>query len=168
MIRLATVPEGQATGRAASEDNADAWDADERDALGHVVHTLDLFALCGEVTANDQDIGHATVSVDGKTLDLLAVRAKTHDQCHKYTQTQFTPNTRRQVLLVTRDRDNLPRKRRSGSILQTSTPKLGDERKYTDPASAIIHVDYQGLIAAFIDAATAEELSQKVRAHVGA
>jgi hypothetical protein len=165
---LASVPESQATGRAGSEDNADSWDADERGALDHLVHTLDLFALCGEVTATDQDIGHATVSVGGKTLDLLAVRGKTHEHCHKYAQTQFTPNTRRQALLVTRDHDNLPRKRRSGSILQTSTPKLGDERKYTDPESAIIHVDYQGLIAAFNDAATVDELSQRVSSHVGA
>jgi hypothetical protein len=167
VIRLATVSEGQDTGRAVSEDNADLWDADEGSALSHVVHTLDLLSLCGGVTANDQDTGHATVSVGGKTLDLLAVRGKTHDQCHRHAQTQFTPNTRRQALLVTRDRDNLPRKRRSGSILQTSAPKLGDERKITDPESAIIHVDYQGLLAAFVDAATVEEFSQKVGAHVG-
>jgi hypothetical protein len=133
-----------------------------------VVNTLDLFGVCGGVTAGDQDAGHATVSIGGKTLDLLAVRGKTHDQCHKSAQTQFTPNTRRQAILVTRDRDNLPRRRRSGSILQTSEPKVGDERKITDPESAIIHVDYQGLIAAFINATTFEELSQKVGAHVGA
>jgi hypothetical protein len=168
VIKLATAREGQASGRTASEDDADAWDADERGALGHVVNTLDLFGLCGGVTADDQNAGHATVSLGGKTLDLLAVRGKTHDQCHKYAQTQFTPNTRRQAILVTRDRENLPRRRRSGSILQTSEPKLGDERKITDPESAIIHVDYQGLIAAFISATTVEELSQKVVAHVGA
>jgi len=167
-IKLATARDGQAGGRAASEDDADAWDTDERGALGHVVNTLDLFGVCGGVTADDKEAGHATVSVGGKTLDLLAVRGKTHDQCHKHAQTQFTPNTRRQAILVTRDRDNLPRKRRSGSILQTSEPKLGDERKITDPESAIVHVDYQGLIAAFIDATTVEELSQKVGAHVGA
>ncbi|MBR1124553.1 hypothetical protein JQ628_23720 [Bradyrhizobium lablabi] len=167
VIRLATVHEGQATGRAAPQD-ADEWDADERGALDHVVHTLDLFGVCGGVTANDQDAGHATVSVGGKTLDLLAVRGKTHEQCHKYAQAQFTPNARRQAILVTRDRDNLPRRRRSGNILQTSTPKLGDERKITDPESAIIHVDYQGLIAAFNDAATVQEFSQQVGAHVGA
>jgi hypothetical protein len=168
VIRLATARDGQASGRVASEDGADAWDADERGAIGHVVNTLDLFGVCGGVTVGDQDAGHATVSIDGKTLDLLAVRGRTHDLCHKYAQTQFTPNTRRQAILVTRDRDNLPRKRRSGSILQTSAPKLGEERKITDPESAIIHVDYQGLIAAFNDAATVEELSQKVGAHVGA
>ncbi|XUJ36023.1 hypothetical protein ACQ5SK_12655 [Bradyrhizobium japonicum] len=143
-------------------------DTDERSALGHVVNTLDLFGVCGGVTADDQNAGHATVSLGGKTLDLLAVRGKTHDHCHKYAQIQFTPNTRRQAILVTRDRENLPRRRRSGSILQTSEPKLGDERKITDPESAIIHVDYQGLIAAFINATTVEELSQKVAAHVGA
>jgi len=168
VIKLATAREGQASGRTASEDDADAWDADERGALGHVVNTLDLFGLCSGVTADDQNAGHATVSLCGKTLDLLAVRGKTHDQCHKYAQTKFTPNTRRQAILVTRDRENLPRRRRSGSILQTSEPKLGDERKITDPESAIIHVDYQGLIAAFISATTVEELSQKVLAHVGA
>lgn len=166
--KLATARDGQASSRAASEDDADAWDADERGALSHVVNTLDLFGVCGGVTAGNPDAGHATVSIGGKTLDLLAVRGKTHDQCHKYAQTQFTPNTRRQAILVTRDRDNLPRKRRSGSILQTTAPKLGDERKITDPESAIIHVDYQGLIAAFNDATTVEELSQKVAAHVGA
>ena len=168
VIKLATARDGQASGRAASEDDADAWDTDERGALGHVVNTLDLFGVCGGITASDQDAGHATVSLGGKILDLLAVRGKTHDQCHKSAQTQFTPNTRRQAILVTRDRDNLPRNRRSGSILQTSAPKLGEERKITDPESAIIHVDYQGLIAAFIDATTVEELSQKVGAHVGA
>ena len=168
VIKLATAREGQASGRAVSDDDADAWDADERGALRHVVNTLDLFGLCGGVTADDQNAGHATVSLGGKTLDLLAVRGKTHDQCHKHAQTQFTPNARRQAILVTRDRDNLPRRRRSGTILQTSTPRLGDERKITDPESAIIHVDYQGLIAAFNDAATVEELTHKVGAHVGA
>ncbi|MCK1619157.1 hypothetical protein IVA96_21715 [Bradyrhizobium sp. 159] len=168
VIRLATARDGQTSGRGATEDDADAWDADERDALGHVVHTLDLLAMCGEAAASDQDTGHATVSVGGKTLDLLAVRGKTHDQCHKYAKAKFTPNTRRHTILVTRDRDNSPRKRRAGSILQTTSPKLGEERKITDPESAIIHVDYQGLIAAFIDAATVEEFSQKVAAHVGA
>ncbi|MCA1416021.1 hypothetical protein I6F30_33585 [Bradyrhizobium sp. NBAIM20] len=168
IIRLATARDGQANGRAATEGDADAWDADERGALGHVVNTLDLFGMCGGVTADAQNAGHATVSIGGKTLDLLAVRGKTHDQCHKYAQTQFTPNARRQALLITRDRDNLPRKRRSGSILQTSEPKLGDERKITEPESAIIHVDYQGLIAAFVNATTVDELSQEVGAHVGA
>lgn len=168
VIRLATARDGQTSGRGAAEVDADAWDADERDALGHVVHTLDLLAMSGGAAASDQDVGHATVSVGGKTLDLLAVRGKTHDQCHKYAKAKFTPNTRRQTILVTRDRDNSPRKRRAGSILQTTAPKLGEERKITDPESAIIHVDYQGLVAAFIDAATVEELSQKVAAHAGA
>lgn len=168
VIRLATARDGQTSARGATEHDADAWDADERDALSHVVHTLDLLAMCGEAAASDQDPGHATVSVGGKTLDLLAVRGKTHDQCHKYAKAKFTPNTRRQTILITRDRDNSPRKRRSGNILQANEPKLGDERKITDPDSAIIHVDYQGLVAAFIDAATIEELSQKVAAHVGA
>ncbi|WP_424629605.1 hypothetical protein [Bradyrhizobium sp. SYSU BS000235] len=168
VIRLATARDSQRNGRGATEDDADTWAADERDALGHVVHTLNLLAMCGKAAASDQDTGHATVSVSGKTLDLLAVRGKTHDQCHKYAKAKFTPNTRRQTILVTRDRDNSPRKRRAGSILQTTAPKLGAEREITDPESAIIHVDYQGLIAAFIDAATVQELSQKVAAHVGA
>jgi hypothetical protein len=167
VLRLATVPEGDAAQRPAMEADADVWDAKERAALGHVVHTLDLFTFCGEVTATDLDTGHATVSLGGRTLDLLAVRGRTHEQCAKYAQTQFTPNARRQALLVTRDHENLPRKRRSRSILQTSTPKLGDERKYADPESAIIHIDYQGLIAAFNEATTVDELSQGVSAHVG-
>jgi hypothetical protein len=66
VIKLATARDGQASNRAASEDDADAWDADERGALGHVVNTLDLFGVCGGVTAGNPDAGLATVSIGGK------------------------------------------------------------------------------------------------------
>jgi hypothetical protein len=166
LIKLATAQDGEASNAPNSADNADEWGRSECDALHHVVHTVELLGLCCDASAADQDAGHGKVTIGGKTLDLVAVRGKTHEQCSKHALRRFTPGHRRQVLLVTRDHDNAPLKRRARSILQPESPRLGADRNITDPESGTIHIDYQGLLGAFQDANTVEELAEGINARI--
>ena len=56
---------------------------------------------------------------------------------------------RRQMLLVSRDRDNNPWLRRFGSFLQPKSTNLGEDHKITDPASGLLHLGYRDLLDIF-------------------
>lgn len=69
VIRLAIVRDSETAGAPRSQEDADLWNRQESEALHHVIHTLDLFALTGDVSTSDEDIAHATVSLGGKSLE---------------------------------------------------------------------------------------------------
>lgn len=166
LIKLATAQDGEVGRVPTREDNADEWGRSECEALHHVVHTIELLGVCCQASPMDQNAGHGRVTIAGKTLDIVAVRGKTHEQCSKHALQRFTPGHRRQVLLVTRDHDNAPLKRRGRSILQTESPRLGADRNITDPESGTIHIDYQGLLGLFQEANTVEELAEGINARI--
>ena len=91
--------------------------------------------------------------MNGRLVDLLAIRGGTHEACVKHSQT-FIPLPRRQVLLVSRDCDNTPWRQKFGNFLQQETPQLGEDRKITDPQGGLLHLGYQKLLEIFRNSQT--------------
>ena len=91
--------------------------------------------------------------MNSQTVDLLAIRGESHEQCLKHSQGLLPPR-RRQTLLVSRDPDNNPWLRRLGSFLQPERQHLGQERPITDPAAGLLHLGYRNLLSIFQQTAT--------------
>lgn len=128
--------------------NADEWDQIEREALEHLVSTLDLVSLSGTTPTISADPAHATLEFAGDLIDIAAVRGDTHEACIEHSK-RIIPLSRRKVLLVSRDRDNNDWTRKFGSFLEPETGQLGQEKKITDPASGTWHVGYRNLLSIY-------------------
>lgn len=155
---------------AAQESTAqheDEWDATESEAVWHLVHTLDILDVGFPHPTVGAVPAHATVLINNKTVDLLVIRGASHEECIDYSKT-FLPNPQRQVLLISRDRDNTPWRQRFGSFLQPKTPQLGQESNITDPASGSLHLGYQNLLEIFRKATTAAAIQGGIGAALAA
>jgi len=136
---------------AASESkakHADEWDCIEAEAVEHLIHTIDIIDLGFPHPVVGADPAHATAVMNGQTVDLLAIRGTTHEACIEHSKI-FLPLPRRQVLLVSRDRDNTPWRQKFGSFLNPDTPQLGKERRFTDPQGGSLHLGYEKLLDSF-------------------
>jgi hypothetical protein len=155
---------------AAQESNAkhaDDWDQTESHALEHLVHTLDIVCLGSSPPTVGTDSSHASVVMNNQTVDLLAIRGESHEECLKHSQ-NLLPMPRRQVLLVSRDPDNNPWPRRFGSFLQPQSPHLGQERNITDPASGLLHIGYRNLLNIFQQTTTVDAVPGAIDAELTA
>ena len=128
--------------------HADDWGQTESHALEHLVHTLDIVGLGAPPPTVGADSAHASVVINSQTVDLLAIRGESHEDCLRHSQ-GLLPMPRRQILLVSRDPDNNPWLRRFGNFLQPESPRLGQERNITDPASGLLHLGYRNLLDIF-------------------
>jgi hypothetical protein len=124
----------------------DQWDQIECHAVEHVVHTLDILSIGSDPPIVGGNPTHATIKLNEQTVDLIAIRGESHEACLKHGLTSLS---RRQCLLVSRDNDNNHWPKRLGSILQTTTPRLGQEVDITDPASGLLHLGYRNLLDVF-------------------
>lgn len=158
-VRLAT--------QASKAKDADEWDRAEAEALQHLVYTLDILGLAFAPSLLGADPAHATVEIRGQAVDLLAIRAASHEGCIEHSKT-FLALPRRQVLLVSRDRDNNPWKTRFGSFLQSQNPQPGQERDFTDPTSGTLHLGYRQLLDIFQQSNTAAAVQEALNAHLAA
>jgi hypothetical protein len=147
--------------------HADDWDNIEAEALEHVVHTLDIIGIGCPAMTVEVDSAHAAFSINSKTVDVLAIRGASHERCIEHSIC-FSPHPQHQVLLVSRDRDNTPWLRRFGSILQPEIPRLGQERKITDPASGSLHLGYERLLDIFRNSTTAAAVKEAIYAELDA
>ena len=148
-------------------DNADDWDGTESEACVHLVHTLDIVGVGFPPPTVGADPAHAAVLINNKTVDLLAIRGASHEGCIEHSK-RFLSNPQRQVLLVSRDRDNTTWHKRFGSFLQPETPRLGQERNITDLASGSLHLGYQRLLDIFRQSATAAAIEGGINAELAA
>ena len=130
-----------------SAAHADDWDQAEAEALEHLVHTLDIICIGYTNTKVGADPAHAEAVINNQTVDILAIRGYSHESCLEHSK-RFLPLPRRQVLLISRDRDNNPWRQKFGSFLGPKNAKLGQERKITDPASGLLHLGYRNLLGA--------------------
>jgi hypothetical protein len=155
---------------AASESkaaHADEWDRTEAEAMEHLVHTLDIIGLGFPNPSVGADPAHATVLMNGQVVDLLAIHGNSHETCVKYSKT-FPPPSRRQFLLVSRDRDNTPWRRKFGSFLVPDIPQLGQERRFTDPQGGSLHLGYEKLLDIFRNSSTQATLQRMIYAELAA
>lgn len=148
----------------AKERNADNWDEEERHALKHVVDTLDIFALAGGISHNNDDVGHGVGQIAGVDVDIVAVLGETHDRCLSHSEKKIVPGVQRNVIVVTRDEDNQPWDPREGKFLRAKPVKIGEESKITDPQSRFIHMAYSNLLNMYRQSQSVAELEAKLDA----
>lgn len=137
--------------------HADQWEQPETNAVAHLLHTLNFFALRPTLPAIANEHAHASLELKGHTVDLLAIRGDSHTDCIEHSK-QFVPLPRRSVLLVSRDVDNTEWRQKLGSFLETEVPQIGGERKITTPQGGILHLGYQNILKIYQQAANAVEL----------
>lgn len=148
-------------------DHADDWDRTEAEALEHLVHTLDIIGIGFPQPTVGAEPAHATVMMNNQIIDLLAIRGNTHEGCIEHSK-GFVPRPRRQVLLISRDRDNTPWRRKFGSFLQPNSAQLGEEPNITDPNSGSLHLGYQKLLDIFRNSATAAAVQGAINGELAA
>jgi hypothetical protein len=147
--------------------NADQWDRTEFEAIEHLVNTLDIVSLGAPAPAVAADPAHATLLLGNQAIDLLAIRGISHQACIEHSKT-LVALPRRKSLLISRDRDNNPWSRKFGSFLDPENAQLGQEQKFTDPASGSLHLGYRKLLDIFQASATANAVQGAIDAELSA
>jgi hypothetical protein len=145
----------------------DEWDHTEIDAVENLMQTLNIIGLGFPQLAVGMNSAHATFDINNQPVDLLAIRGDSHEACIEHSRI-FLPLPRRQVLLVSRDRDNNPWKGRLGSFLRPIAAKLGEERNFTDPNGGLLHVGYRNFLDHFRNSASAIGLQGAIYAELTA
>lgn len=146
--------------------HADRWGVIETEAVEHLVHTVEIISLAYAQVTIGADPAHATVTIGGHVVDVVAIRGTTHEDCIEHAK-GFLIAPGRQVLLVSRDRDNTHWVRKFGSFLQPIRPVLG-ERNITDPVGGALHLGYQRLLEIFRTAAAAAAVQGAINAELAA
>ncbi len=147
--------------------HADEWEDAEIMGVKHLVHTLDIVALGFPNPVVGADPAHATVTMNGQPVDLIAIRGKTHEACIEHSKT-FLPLPRRQTLLVSRDEDNTPWQKKFGSYMEPTCPRLGQEHKITEPQGRALHISYEMLLHAFRTSPTQAAIQDAIYAELAA
>jgi hypothetical protein len=138
----------------------DDWDTFESQSVEHILHTLAVFGAANAVPTISGIEVHATINLGEKELDVIAVRAHSHEESASHIE-QNPPASRRPIVVVSRDDDNIEWPRRFQSFLRTpSVNSDGEEEfKVTDPTSQIKYVGYWSILNAFRFAQTPDQLS---------
>ena len=150
-----------ASSESQENSNADTWSHHETQALEHLVHTLDIFGIGLTSPTLDTDSAHATITLGENKIDLMAIRGSSHESCIKHSK-QFFPQTRRRVLLISRDPDNNLWDKRFGNFLQTERTQIDKERNITDPSSGFHHLGYRTLLDIFQLSTTPDTANGKI------
>ena len=143
--------------------DADQWDHVEREAVRHLIHTLNIVGLSSENCVVADTSVHATLTIGERSVDLVAIRGATHSRCREH-YSKMLPMGRHVVLLVSRDPDNNPWEKRFGSFLQPPIPQQVPERNITDPGSAVWQLGYRELLDIFQQSDTVVEAKEQLDA----
>ena len=139
------------------KSTADEWDSCESNALEHVLQTLTVLGV-GKATPNIQgQPTHATIALGARTLDVVAIRASSHEECSKHIK-RDPPMSRRPIIVISRDEDNTEWPKRMQSFLDTPQENK-DDANVTDPTGAVRYVGYRTILDAFRGAQTEDQLS---------
>ena len=149
-------------------DNPDDWAQKEMDGVQHVVHTLDILGVVLALRTIGVKPVHAATVLDGQQVDVVAIYGTSHEECVEHLQSVLLRNQRRQLLLVSRDTDNISWYRKFTSILEPVAPRPGDDRKFTDPAGSSLHIGYQDLLSIFRGAIDAADIANGINAKLTA
>lgn len=143
--------------------HADTWDVDEVAALVLLVNAMEILAI--GFSSHPMTAGSAlsTIEVGGHTLALMTVKGFSHQSCLKHAGAH-PPNTPYQLLLITKDQENTAWDRKEENFLKGDPPRLGMEKKITDPENNTLHLSYQDLLMAYRKAKTTNELQEAIHA----
>ena len=144
-----------------SEGNPDEWGHCQRDALQHLVYTLEILGVGFLVIPGGARPAHATLMINEKPIDVLAIDGKSHEACFE-TAKLHLPTLRRQTMLISRDKFNTSRKKRFSSFLLPKQSPLGSETIITEPDDRILQVGYYELLDALLNAQSVDGLQEKV------
>ncbi len=145
-----------------SGTTADEWDTSESAALEHVVQTLTIFDVAKALGEIRGQPSHAAVTFGETTMDVVAIRANSHDACAEHLK-NYAPLSRRPVVMVSRDAENTDWPKSLQSFLNTPSENR-DEVNITDPTGSVCYVGYRTLLDAFRSATTEEELTGALNA----
>ena len=161
VVRLAspTVTRHPGNGEAEDDPSADHWGAAERTSVTHLVHTISILRVCSDGCAVADTSVHATLSIGGRELDVVAVCGETHEACRNHYIGEL-PAGRRPVLLVSRDVDNNERLQRFGPYVETATE--GPERNFTDPEELSCQLGYRDLLSVYLASNNADEAKERL------
>ena len=149
-------------------DNPDDWSSKEMDGVQHVVHTLDIVGAAPALRTIGVEPVHAVTVLSGEEVDVVAIRGTSHEKCVEHLRSVWLWNRRRQLLLVSRDTDNMNWYCKFTSILEPVAPRPADDRKFTDPAGASLHIGYQNLLSIFQRANGAADIAKGINAELTA
>lgn len=135
---------------------ADDWSISESKALEHVVQTLTVLRVANTLDSVRGQPSHATMTLAEKTMDVVAIRADSHEACAQHLK-NFPPVSRRPIIMVSRDEENTDWPEPLQSFLNTPSENPG-EVNITDPTGNVRYVGYRTLLDAFRTAQTEEEL----------
>ena len=138
------------------------------DGLQHVVHTLDIVCVTPALQTIGLESVHAAIVLEGQQVDVIAIRGTSHEECIEHLRSMWLRLQRRQMLLVSRDADNMKWYRKFRSILEPVAPRPADDRKFTDPAGASLHIGYQDLLSIFQHANRADDIARGINAKLTA
>jgi hypothetical protein len=112
---------------------------------------------------------HAAAGLRGHTIEVLAVRGPSHEDCIEHIERRFVPPARRQILVVTLDPHNAPRLKKQRNYLRPNTPQpVGAEGKITDPAGSQLNLAFHDLMDLYLAADTAAGLEAALYARLSA
>ena len=141
--------------------NADQWDCVEREAVCHLINTLNIVGLSSEQCVVADRSVHATLTIKERSMDLVVIRGRTHDLCLKHYK-KMLPMGRNLVLLVSRDPDNNPWLERFGSFLRPPITPQVSERNIADPGSEVRQLGYRELLDIFQKSDTVAEAKEQL------
>jgi hypothetical protein len=145
--------------------HADSWSDSEVEGLEHVLHSLSIVSLGFGVPDVGTDPTHATVTMNGQPVHLLAVKGGSHEECVEHAK-KFLPADG-QVLVISRDKDNTSWRKVLGSYLQPEANSVSVERDITDPAAGLLHIGYSDLLGMFRNEQTADALRGAIDGQFG-
>ena len=165
-VRLASTESKKqvATGEL-KDKHADEWGDTEAKSVEHLIHTLNIIGLGFPNPKVGVEPAHATIVINHQFIDLLAIRGNTHKACIEHSK-NFHPLPRRQVLLVSMDRENSPWRKKYGSFIENDKPLLGQERRITDPRGGFLHMGYRKLLDIFITSQTIADVQGAINAEL--
>jgi hypothetical protein len=136
---------------------ADEWDTDQRQALEHLIHSLNIVSLGAAPAIFGQQDAHASVILNGEPVDFIAIKGTHHEDCLKHHNLMLGP-PKKKTVLVTRDYNNTECSRKERSILDVAPRQMSDEPRYDDPASKLFHTGFDNLLSIFRSAALATDI----------
>ncbi|MGA8611828.1 MAG: hypothetical protein WB760_08955 [Xanthobacteraceae bacterium] len=143
--------------------NADTWDAAETAALSLLVNAMEILAI--GFASHPMTAGSALsmITIGGDTLAVVTVKGASHQSClaHAAANLPYTPH---QFLLITKDQENTAWDRREENFLKGDPPRLGAEKKITDPDNNALHMSYQDLLTVYRKAKTVNDLQELIHA----
>lgn len=142
----------------------DKWRSTQSHAIKHVLNSFAILEVAQYSPTFHGKGAQATIVKGGASIEVVAVSGRSHEECDKHAMS-LLPDHRGQLLLVSRDEDNMSWNPRMRTIFdQAAEPSK--EFNFTDPTSAVIRVGYQDFLKAYQGAANEAELKDAIDAAI--